>query len=138
MLISILNFMLSLVEHEKKTFITSGSGLDHSECTVTICLLMPNTSKWISNGRYEQTCYSHKITFFIYSHKTMFTKKQTKKTLMHFRGWVMSVTLTVHFITFRRYFRGSRVCDAHLICRSTDISKCFRGSLRLRDNESRL
>ena len=27
---------------------------------------------------------------------------------------------------------------AHLICRSTDISKCFRGSLRLRDNESRL
>ena len=27
---------------------------------------------------------------------------------------------------------------ANLICRSTDISKCFRGSLRLRDNESRL
>ena len=27
---------------------------------------------------------------------------------------------------------------SHLICRSTDISKCFRGSLRLRDNESRL
>ena len=26
----------------------------------------------------------------------------------------------------------------HLICRSTDISKLFRGSLRLRDNESRL
>ena len=26
----------------------------------------------------------------------------------------------------------------NLICRSTDISKCFRGSLRLRDNESRL
>ena len=26
--------------------------------------------------------------------------------------------------------------SAHLICRSTDISKCFRGSLRLRDNES--
>ena len=26
----------------------------------------------------------------------------------------------------------------HLICRSTDISKCFRGSLRRRDNESRL
>ena len=25
-----------------------------------------------------------------------------------------------------------------LICRSTDISKCFRGSLRFRDNESRL
>ena len=28
--------------------------------------------------------------------------------------------------------------SAHLICRSKDISKCFRGSLRLRDNESLL
>ena len=28
--------------------------------------------------------------------------------------------------------------SANPICRSTDISKCFRGSLRLRDNESRL
>ena len=28
--------------------------------------------------------------------------------------------------------------SAHLICRSADVSKCFRGSLRLRDNESRL
>ena len=28
--------------------------------------------------------------------------------------------------------------SAHLICRNTDISKCFSGSLRLRDNESRL
>ena len=28
--------------------------------------------------------------------------------------------------------------SAHLICRSMDISKCFNGSLRLRDNESRL
>ena len=28
--------------------------------------------------------------------------------------------------------------SANLICRSTDISKCFRGSLRLRDNENRL
>ena len=27
---------------------------------------------------------------------------------------------------------------ANLICRSTDISNCFRGSLRLRNNESRL
>ena len=27
---------------------------------------------------------------------------------------------------------------ARLICRSTNISKCFRGSLRLRDNEGRL
>ena len=26
----------------------------------------------------------------------------------------------------------------NLICRSTDISKCFRGSLRFRDNKSRL
>ena len=26
--------------------------------------------------------------------------------------------------------------SANLICRSTDISKCFRGSLRLRNNES--
>ena len=26
----------------------------------------------------------------------------------------------------------------NLICRSTDISKCFLGSLRFRDNESRL
>ena len=28
--------------------------------------------------------------------------------------------------------------SANVICRSTDISKCFRGSLRLRDIESRL
>ena len=28
--------------------------------------------------------------------------------------------------------------SAHLICQSTDISKCFRGSVRLRGNESRL
>ena len=28
--------------------------------------------------------------------------------------------------------------SANLICRSTDISKSFRGSLRLRENESRL
>ena len=28
--------------------------------------------------------------------------------------------------------------SANLICRSTDISKCFSGSLRFRDNESRL
>ena len=33
---------------------------------------------------------------------------------------------------------GIFLSSAHLICRSTDISKCFRGSLRLRDNESRL
>ena len=26
----------------------------------------------------------------------------------------------------------------NLICRSTDISKCFKGSLRFRDNESQL
>ena len=28
--------------------------------------------------------------------------------------------------------------SANLICRSADISKCFRGSLQLLDNESRL
>ena len=28
--------------------------------------------------------------------------------------------------------------SVNLICRSTDISKCFRGSPRLRDNESQL
>ena len=28
--------------------------------------------------------------------------------------------------------------SANLICRSTDSSKCLRGSLQLRDNESRL
>ena len=33
---------------------------------------------------------------------------------------------------------GNFLNSANLICRSTDISKCFRGSLRLRDNESRL
>ena len=33
---------------------------------------------------------------------------------------------------------GIFLSSAHLICRSTDISKYFRGFLRLRDNESRL
>ena len=33
---------------------------------------------------------------------------------------------------------GIYLNSANLICRSTDISGCFRGSLRLRDNESRL
>ena len=33
---------------------------------------------------------------------------------------------------------GIFLSSANLICRSTDISKCFRGSLRLRDNKSRL
>ena len=28
--------------------------------------------------------------------------------------------------------------SANLVCRSTDISKCFRGSLRLRENETQL
>ena len=28
--------------------------------------------------------------------------------------------------------------SGNLICRNTDISKCFRESLRLRDNESQL
>ena len=33
---------------------------------------------------------------------------------------------------------GIFLSSAHLICQITDISKCFRGSLQLRDNESRL
>ena len=33
---------------------------------------------------------------------------------------------------------GIFLSSPNLICRSTDISKCFRGSLRLRDHESRL
>ena len=33
---------------------------------------------------------------------------------------------------------GIFLTSANLICRSTDISKCFRGSLRLRDNMRRL
>ena len=33
---------------------------------------------------------------------------------------------------------GIFLISANLICRSTDISKCFGRSLRLRDNESRL
>ena len=37
---------------------------------------------------------------------------------------------------------GCLICiflnSENVICRSTDISKCFRGSLQLRDNESRL
>ena len=38
--------------------------------------------------------------------------------------------LVVQIVVFLR--------TTHLICRSTDISKFFRGSLRFRDNESRL
>ena len=38
---------------------------------------------------------------------------------------------------FGRSF-GIFLNSAHLICRSTDISKCLSMSLRLRDNESRL
>ena len=37
-----------------------------------------------------------------------------------------------------RLFVGIFLNSANLICKSMDISKCFRGSLRLRDNESRL
>ena len=33
---------------------------------------------------------------------------------------------------------GIFLISENLICRSTDISKCFGGSLQLRDNESRL
>ena len=41
------------------------------------------------------------------------------------------------FVKFGCSF-GIFLNSAHLICRSTDISKCFRGSLRLREHESRL
>ena len=43
--------------------------------------------------------------------------------------------ITYLFVKF-----GCSICiflsSANLVCRSTGISKCFRGSLRLRDNES--
>ena len=45
--------------------------------------------------------------------------------------------MTCSFVKFGCSF-GIFLNSAHLICRSTDISKCFSGSLRLRDNESRL
>ena len=45
--------------------------------------------------------------------------------------------MTSSFVKFG-FSIGFFLNSAHLICRSTDISKCFRGSLRLRDNESRL
>ena len=45
--------------------------------------------------------------------------------------------MTCSFVTFGCSI-GIFLNSAHLICRSTDISKCFRGPLRLRDNESRL
>ena len=45
--------------------------------------------------------------------------------------------ITYSFVKF-----GCAICvflnSENLKCRSTDISKCFRGSLQLRDNESRL
>ena len=45
-------------------------------------------------------------------------------------------------ITYSFVIFGCAICiflnSENLICRSTDISKCFNGSLRLRDNESRL
>ena len=45
--------------------------------------------------------------------------------------------ITYLFVKF-----GCSICiflnSANLICQSTDISKCFRGPLRLRDNESLL
>ena len=44
---------------------------------------------------------------------------------------------TCSFVKFCCSF-GIFLSSANLICRSTDISNCFRGSLRLRDNESRL
>ena len=44
--------------------------------------------------------------------------------------------MTCSFVKFSSSI-GIFLISANLICRSTDIS-CFRGSLRLRDNESRL
>ena len=45
--------------------------------------------------------------------------------------------ITCSFVKFGCLI-GIFLYSAHLICRSTDISKNLRGSLRLRDNESRL
>ena len=45
--------------------------------------------------------------------------------------------ITCSFVKFCCYI-GIFLNSAYLICRSADSSKCFRGSLRLRDNESRL
>ena len=45
--------------------------------------------------------------------------------------------MTCSFVKFG-YLIGIFLDSANLICPSTDISKCFRGSLRLRDDESRL
>ena len=45
--------------------------------------------------------------------------------------------ITCSFVKFG-FSIGIFLNSPNLICRSTDISKCFRGSLRLRDNESRL
>ena len=45
--------------------------------------------------------------------------------------------ITCSFVKFRCSI-GIFLSSAHLIFRITDISKCFRGSLQLRDNESRL
>ena len=45
-------------------------------------------------------------------------------------------------MTYSFFKFGCAICIflnfENLICRSTDISKCFRGSLQLRDNESGL
>ena len=48
------------------------------------------------------------------------------------------VKLHVHFFVKFGSSIGILLNSANLICRSTDISRCFSGSLRLRDNESRL
>ena len=47
------------------------------------------------------------------------------------------VKLHVFFVKFG-CSNGIFLNSANLICRNTDISKCYRESLRLRDNESRL
>ena len=45
--------------------------------------------------------------------------------------------MTCSFVKFGCLF-GIFLSSVNLICRSTDTSKCFRGSLRLQENESRL
>ena len=52
------------------------------------------------------------------------------------------IKMSMYLITYSFVKCGCMICiflnSENLICRSTDISKCFRGSLQLRDNESRL
>ena len=50
---------------------------------------------------------------------------------------ISGIKLHIHLLNVVAQF----ICfltSATMICRGTDISKCFRGSLGIRDNESRL